>query len=338
MSEGTLAKTDPRDIQLGKLTLTAVGISGRLVKPPTIEEFQGALAFIGRAAGASNWWIGDLANYADQWGDEYIQLLDGLGVEYDKLRKCAEIARGVQFANRFANLSWTHHATVSALAPPDQKRWLTEAQPKEGDTKPRLSVSELKAAIRAERMKAEREANPFPEGKYRILYADPPWKYSDELLEGYGAAEHHYPTMSIAELCSLADASGRTVKDVATDDAALFLWVTAPLLDECWPVINAWGFDYKTCFVWDKVAHNYGHYSSVRHELLLLSTRGSCLPDDRQLVDSVVTVDRAAIHSQKPEQFYDIIEQLYPSGSRLELFARTQRQGWEVWGNQAPKK
>ena len=76
-----LTTTDPRDIQLGKLTLSATGISGDLGQPPTIEEFRSALAFVGRAAGASNWWIGDLANYADQWGDEYVQLLDDLGVE-----------------------------------------------------------------------------------------------------------------------------------------------------------------------------------------------------------------------------------------------------------------
>ena len=134
--------------------------------------------------------------------------------------------------------------------------------------------------------------------------------------------------MTIAELCAM------DIKGIAGDDAVLFLWVTSPLLDECWPIIKAWGFNYKTSFVWDKVKHNFGHYNSVRHELLLVCTRGSCTPDAKELIDSVVEVERSKAHSGKPERFREIIDQLYPHGKRIELFARKNTKGWEAYGNE----
>jgi len=173
------------------------------------------------------------------------------------------------------------------------------------------------------------DAPMLPDQKYRVIYADPPWLYGDKLVDGYGAAEHHYPVMSIDELCSLS------VKGLAEDNAVLFLWTTSPLLVESFDVVKAWGFQYKTSFVWDKVKHNFGHYNSVRHELLLICTRGSCLPDIPELIDSVQTIERTE-HSKKPEEFRNIIDKLYPNGKRIELFARTKQgnSNWEVWGNE----
>lgn len=178
------------------------------------------------------------------------------------------------------------------------------------------------------------EAQPLPTGKFRIFYADPPWKYGNSGVitedDNYGRAERHYPAMSIAELCAL----GLEIKAMADDDAVLFLWVTSPLLAECFEVIKAWGFQYKTSFVWDKVRHNFGHYNSVRHELLLVCTRGSCLPDVPTLHDSVMSIERSDKHSEKPEAFRQMIDGLYTRGNRLELFARCRVDGWEAWGNE----
>ena len=178
-------------------------------------------------------------------------------------------------------------------------------------------------------VKRERaETPPVPSDKYRIFYADPPWKYGNKGLDDYGHAERHYPTMSITELCALP------IKELAEDNAVLFLWVTSPLLEECFPVIKAWGFSYKTSFVWDKVKHNFGHYNSVRHELLLVCTRGSCTPDVNKLFDSVQSIERSDEHSEKPEEFRAIIDTLYTHGKRIELFARRQVDGWDAWGNE----
>jgi N6-adenosine-specific RNA methylase IME4 len=145
----------------------------------------------------------------------------------------------------------------------------------------------------------------------------------------YGDADTHYPIMPLDDICSIPVASW------VEDDAVLFLWATSPLVESAFAVLHAWGFTYKASFVWDKVRHNYGHYNSVRHEFLLVATRGSCLPDNPKLIDSVQTIERTGKHSEKPEEFRKIIETMYPNGSRLELFARGKHEGWSVWGQEA---
>jgi len=169
----------------------------------------------------------------------------------------------------------------------------------------------------------------IPSDKYRVIYADLPWKYGDQLTENYGATRFHYPSMSIKELCLLP------IAELAEENAVLFLWVTSPLLEECFPVVHAWAFNYKASFIWDKVKHNMGHYNSVRHEMMLVCTRGSCLPDVPELIDSVQSIERTDKHSEKPEEFRNIIDKLYPHGKRIELFARTTlKEPWETWGNE----
>jgi N6-adenosine-specific RNA methylase IME4 len=167
------------------------------------------------------------------------------------------------------------------------------------------------------------------EVKYRVIYADPPWKYNDiQDSDKLGGAGKHYPTMSIDDLCTLP------IGDMTLPDAVLFLWTTSPLLEETFEVIKAWGFNYKTSFIWDKIRHNMGHYNSVRHELLLVCTKGSCTPDVKKLYDSVVTIEKTEKHSEKPEEFRDIIDTIYPYGKRIELFARKRTENWDVWGNE----
>lgn len=203
------------------------------------------------------------------------------------------------------------------------------------DTKTKV-VEKIKAGVKPvqARREVKKESLPevvIPDGKYRVIYSDPPWKYGDtrDGLTGYSAAADHYPDMSIKELCEL------DIKSIAADDAVLFMWVTSPLLYEAAPIIGAWGFKYKAAYVWDKVKHNVGHYVSVRHEILLICTRGSCTPDDKTLHDSVVSIERTG-HSRKPEYFRELIDKMYTHGPKLEMFRRGDApEGWEVWGNQA---
>lgn len=195
------------------------------------------------------------------------------------------------------------------------------------------SVPQVKREAKREEL---RERAKLPDAKYRVIYADPPWNYGDNRLGlagentggAYTAAETHYPVMTITDLCAL------DVRSIVEENAVLFLWVTSPLLDECWPVIKAWGFTYKSSFVWDKVGHNFGHYNSVRHEFLLVCTRGSCLPDVPELVDSVVSIEKTREHSAKPAAFREMIDKLYPHGKRIELFARAAADGWDRFGNE----
>lgn len=227
------------------------------------------------------------------------------------------------------------HATLSDLGI-DRKTSMVAQQLASlpDDTREAIAQRETTIAkVRRETRAAEvRKAINLPDAKYRVLYADPPWSYNDKADEGSvqaGGAARHYPSMSIAQLCDLP------VLPICEDHAVLFLWVTSPLLFESAAVIKAWGFTYKASFVWDKVKHNMGHYNSVRHELLLVCTRGSCTPDVVELFDSVQSIERTT-HSTKPEEFRTIIETLYPHGRRLELFARRDAAGWDTYGNEAP--
>ncbi len=193
----------------------------------------------------------------------------------------------------------------------------------------KITIAEANREIK--RAEVLKKVAKLPSKKYRVVYADPPWKYSSSSsgLDQYGPAERHYPAMAISDLCAL------DIKGIVNEDAVLFIWVTSPILAECWPVICDWGFKYKSSFVWDKVGHNYGHYNSVRHELLLICTRGSCLPDTKELIDSVVEVPKSNKHSEKPERFRKIIDQLYPHGKRIELFARTKVKNWDSYGKES---
>ena len=86
-------------------------------------------------------------------------------------------------------------------------------------------------------------------GKYSVIYADPPWQYRVWSKKGTGrSAESHYSTMSLEDIKALP------VHLLAAKDCTLFLWVTFPLLKEAWPVLDAWGFTYKSvAFVWVKL-------------------------------------------------------------------------------------
>jgi N6-adenosine-specific RNA methylase IME4 len=197
------------------------------------------------------------------------------------------------------------------------------------------SGEKVATAVKAKRAKiaagsaAKGIAAITPGEKYRIIYADPPWDYgSHAQAPGQTSSADHYAVMDIEAICA------EPIKDHVEDDAVLFLWVTSPFLEKALPVVRAWGFEYKASFVWDKIKHNVGHYNSVRHELLLICTRGSCLPDTKELIDSVQNIERGE-HSEKPVEFFDIIETLYTRGRRLQMYGRKHRPGWDTHGHLA---
>jgi N6-adenosine-specific RNA methylase IME4 len=167
----------------------------------------------------------------------------------------------------------------------------------------------------------------LPEGKFNVLVADPAWEYRNKGVDG--SAEKEYPTMSIEKLCNMG------VKELSTENAVLFMWVTNPLLEECFEVIKSWGFQYKTNFVWHKKNKKTGIGFYVRgvHELLLICVKGQMLPEYTPL--SIIEED-AQEHSKKPE-VCGLVEKMYPNQKYLELFARNnkKRKNWSYWGNEA---
>jgi len=197
---------------------------------------------------------------------------------------------------------------------------------KEGKKSKKSAIHEVRRAD-IQQAHADAEKTTLPSNKYRVIYADPPWKYSGDFMDQYGHAQGHYKTMTIDELCEMP------VFDLSLPNSVLFLWATSPKLKESLKVMEAWGFEYKTSFVWDKIKHNFGYYNSVRHEFLLIGGKGRSTPDAKELHDSVIEIERDKIHSHKPEYFRELIDKLYTSGKRIELFSRGRvPENWDSWG------
>jgi N6-adenosine-specific RNA methylase IME4/ParB-like chromosome segregation protein Spo0J len=195
-------------------------------------------------------------------------------------------------------------------------------------------------------------AGEMPVAAYPILYADPPWQqeaWSDETGQDRGLM---YPAMELEEIkalfsapplssspsaTSLAGAPGCYPNDrhPATKDAVLFLWVTANRLDDGIDVLRAWGFDYVSCLVWDKVDIGMGRWVRDRHEILLIGKRGDFPAPIPGTQAASVFAERKGRHSAKPEFFAEMIDRIWPDLPKLELFARRARPGWDVWGFEA---
>jgi N6-adenosine-specific RNA methylase IME4 len=296
------------------------------------EEWAAVGDVLQRLEGSMMWYLGDWLRYGDGAFAEYSQVVPELVWKKETLYKAVAVADRVEKSLRrpFSTvLTWSHFKVVAYLEPAVREELLDAAESS------RWSTRQLAEAVRSyKRELAALSAGPLPEGTYRVLYADPPWEY-ERIIHGHGAAEDHYSTLALEEIQEM------DIRSLAADDAVLFLWITAPKLREGLEVAEAWGFTYKASFVWDKVRHNFGHYNSVRHELLLIATRGSCTPDSSRLHDSVITEERTG-HSVKPEQFRRLIDELYPPpegrNDRIELFSRKDSpEWWDAWGAEEPQ-
>jgi N6-adenosine-specific RNA methylase IME4 len=165
---------------------------------------------------------------------------------------------------------------------------------------------------------------------FRVVVADPPWSFGDKLPGASRGAERNYVVMSVADICKF------TLPPIA-DDAYLFLWRVASQVEQAYAVVRAWGFVPKTELVWRKLTStglvHFGMGRTLRasHETCIVAARGRPRPKSR----SVRTIFDAPVgrHSQKPEVFFDLIEQV-ADGPYLELFARRIRPRWTCLGNE----
>jgi N6-adenosine-specific RNA methylase IME4 len=222
-------------------------------------------------------------------------------------------------------------AAADLTAMPKERQKAIAEKVTKGEAK---SVREAVRQMKREDLAGRAVVLPTGPKKYRVVYADPPWQYADARtnIAGYDktAAEAHYPTMSVEELCALE------VKKLAEDNAVLFCWATFPLLPDALTVVRAWGFTYKTAIVWAKERANFGNYHDASAELLLVCVRGSCTPDTDKREKQVQVLKREGRHSEKPEHFRQLVDRLYTNGNRIELFRRGKApQGWDVFGNEA---
>lgn len=228
-------------------------------------------------------------------------------------------------------------------------RWQKLAELREQDFEHKVSAAKREiasslVATREERQaekrerRAEREAElgakqrELPEKKFGVIYADPEWRFEpwsrDTGMDR--APDNHYLTSSLEVIMS------RPVERIAAKDCVLFLWATAPMTPHAFLVMGAWGFDYKSQYVWTKDKAGPGYWNREKHELLLIGTRGDIpCPAMGEQWDSAIPAPRGE-HSAKPDLFAEMIEAYFPNLPKIELNRRgAPRPGWDAWGYEA---
>lgn len=165
-----------------------------------------------------------------------------------------------------------------------------------------------------------------PAGPFDLILADPPWRYESGTCDPSDSIENHYGTATLEDIFKHSPNAAK--------DSILFLWATAPKLEEAIQVMNAWGFTYRSCAVWDKEIIGLGYWWRIQHELLLVGVKGNpkCTPEPARI--SSIFREKRRKHSQKPECVSEWIERAFSDAKKLEMYCRQPRPGWAVWGNE----
>jgi N6-adenosine-specific RNA methylase IME4 len=296
---------------------------------------------LGRAERSVQWWVGEWWMYGDaafRQAKAIVTAPDWDGPAYDTCRRAALCCKVFPSGRRRPLLSFSHHREVVSLPPAEAEVVLDRLERQATETgKPpstravRTEVKQIRRAKREAELGAatERAAAAIGPRLYGVIYADPPWRFEPySRITGMDrAADNHYPTMTLEAI--------KQLRVPAAEDAVLFLWATAPMQPEAFEVMAAWGFTYRSQFIWLKPVAGTGYWNRNRHEHLLVGTRGDVpAPAPGEQFDSVISAPSGR-HSEKPPAFAEMIEEMFPSLPRLEMFARGPRPGWDVWGNEA---
>jgi N6-adenosine-specific RNA methylase IME4 len=188
-----------------------------------------------------------------------------------------------------------------------------------------LELNQAYRTVQRERAVANIQAEPapLPSGPFHVIVADPPWAYEKRKDDGTHRAALTYPDMTTDEICALP------IKPLGHEDSILWLWTTNAFMRDAFRVIDAWGFKEKTILTWTKDRMGTGDWLRGRTEHCVLCVRGK--PTVTLTNQTTILEGAVREHSRKPESFYALVESLCP-GSKLELFARQQRDGWHTWG------
>lgn len=172
--------------------------------------------------------------------------------------------------------------------------------------------------------------NDGEESVYGVIYIDIPWTFEVRSENGMDRSEqNHYPTMTLDDI--------RAMEIPAATNCAMFMWATTPHLANAIEILEGWGFDYKTCYVWDKIVPGLGYITRNQVEILLYGTKGTIpAPTPDMMMPQLISVTKTK-HSEKPEVFADAITKMFPNTPKLEMFARrNERKGnWFFHGNQS---
>jgi N6-adenosine-specific RNA methylase IME4 len=184
----------------------------------------------------------------------------------------------------------------------------------------RVKIAKQSAEIR-------REPPPMPSrGPYRAITADPPWPYEKRDEDPSHRGVLPYPTMSIAQIAALR------VGELAHENCVLWLWTTNAHMRESFGILDAWGFEQKTILTWVKDRFGCGDWLRGQTEHVLMATRGK--PTVQLTNESTALFAPTRAHSEKPDEFYALVERLCPAPRYCELFSRRGRPNWDGHGNE----
>lgn len=164
---------------------------------------------------------------------------------------------------------------------------------------------------------------PAAEGQFNVIVIDPPWRYEKRAEDVTHRGRNPYPDMDLASIKALP------VADRAEDDCVLWLWTTNGFMREAFECLDAWGFTQKTILTWAKDRMGTGDWLRGKTEHCLLAVRGR--PVVTLTNQTTLLAAPLREHSRKPDEFFALVEALCP-GTKLEMFAREKRSGWQAWG------
>lgn len=323
---------------LGEAEASRTGLT--LPDDLSISEWATIGDALSHAEGAVMWWVGDWWAHGQRYGErsQILEQLRDSGHNPPTFKVCANagsVVRHFRSSRRRELLSFDHHRAVCSLDEQEQD-WMLDRAESNG-----WSRAEIRDEVR--RYKLERLRRPgerqhetqttedlqslVDQGRrFGTIYADPPWPYGNQGTRA--ATKNHYKEhnqLSVDDICKLP------VRELTADAAHCHLWTTNGFLREAFDVMAAWGFEYKSCFVWVKPDFGIGNYWRVGHEFMLFGLKGKAPFGDNSQQSWIY--ESAGEHSTKPAKARRLIELCSP-GPRLELFARHEVENWTVWGNE----
>ena len=167
--------------------------------------------------------------------------------------------------------------------------------------------------------------------KYKTILADPPWplQMAGQRNRSKERSKPHalpYPVMTVRDIAAMP------ISELAEDDCHLWLWTTNQHLSDGFEVMRAWGFKYLAPIHWIKPS-GQGNWFIQRTQTLLFGYRKKCVFPQARYRPNIFSTSDPVRHSQKPDEAYELIESI-SAPARLELFARSRRDAWHIWGNE----
>lgn len=189
----------------------------------------------------------------------------------------------------------------------------------------KVNGAHKKLKVAKQKEEIAKEPPPLPTGPFRVIVVDPPWHYDKRPDDPTHRGALPYPSMTLEQIKSLS------IANMAHENCVLWLWTTNSHIMYSFEIAEAWGFTYKTLLTWVKDKMGLGDWLRGQTEHCLMCVRGKPTID----LTNQTTVIHGPLreHSQKPDEFYAMVERLCP-GSKVEVFSRTNREGWTTHGDE----